>query len=148
MTVFWDWKGILLLEYNPVSVNTTQNTHEEMLKALRTTICQKHPEVHGEDIVFLYMLGHIQGVKLRTNLRVLVFGRLPYSTDLARSDFFLFPLRNKLLNGPQFTTDAQVKNAVNSFFHQQPTEFFEAGMHDFGKCNSKCLYHFRTSVEK
>ncbi len=50
-----------------------------------------------------------------------------WSPDL--SDFFLSPQLKKSLGGHWFATNARVKNAVNSFFHQQAPDFFEAGMH-------------------
>ncbi len=47
--------------------------------------------------------------------------------DLALSDFFLYPQLKKSLGGCQFTTDAWVKNAVNSFSHQEPPVVFSSG---------------------
>ncbi len=52
-----------------------------------------------------------------------IFGYLVYSPDLTPSDFLLFLQLKKSLGGCWFTTDAQVKNTVDSFFHQRPPEF-------------------------
>ncbi len=63
-----------------------------------------------------------------------IFGHSDYSPDLAPNDFFLFPQLKKSLGGCRFTTDTPVKKKnINLFFHQQPPEFFKAGMHGLVK---------------
>ncbi len=48
-TIFRDWKDILLHKYHPASVNTAQDTYEQMLKALWAAILRKCREVHWKE---------------------------------------------------------------------------------------------------
>ncbi len=127
--VFWDWKNILLFEYHPVGVNTTQDTYEQMLKAFLAVICHKGLEICDKDIVFLH-----DNAKPHMSQRIKdqlgcfgweIFGHPACSLILTPSDFFLFPRLKKSSGGRQFTTNAQVKKAVNSFLYQQPPELFK-----------------------
>ncbi len=72
VTVFWNWKGILLLEYHFVGVSTIQDTYKQMLKALRAVIRHKCLEIYYEDIAFLHDNARSHIAKSRTNLRILV----------------------------------------------------------------------------
>ncbi len=118
--VFWNWKGILFLEYHLLG-NTIQDTYEQMLKALRTTMRPKHPEVHNKDTVFLcdnakkHTAHQIKDQLAHFNRKI--FGHPTYFLDLASSDFFLFLRWKKSFGGCRFTTDSLVKSTVNSFFH-------------------------------
>ena len=42
----------------------------------------------------------------------------PYSTDLAPSDYFLFPNLKKWLDGRRFTNNEEVESAVNGYFEE------------------------------
>ncbi len=120
----------------PLSVNTTQDTYEQTLKALWVIICHKHQEVHGEASVFLHDNAMPHTVSQTRDQLVCfgweIFGHTAYSLDLALSD---------LLRGCQFTIGAQVKNNVILFFHQQPTELSKTGLPGLVKRYSKCSDH-------
>jgi len=50
---------------------------------------------------------------------------LPYSPDLAPSDYHLFPgLKKKQFKGRQFSSDAEVIAAAQIWLDGQPTDFF------------------------
>jgi histone-lysine N-methyltransferase SETMAR len=48
----------------------------------------------------------------------------PYSPDLALSDYFLFRVMKKFLQGKRFSSDEEVKEAVTTWFEEQSKEFF------------------------
>ena len=48
----------------------------------------------------------------------------PYSTDLAPSDYHLFPELKKQLKGRHFLSDAEVIAAAETWLDGQPSEFF------------------------
>jgi len=51
----------------------------------------------------------------------------PYSSDLAPSDFHLFPKLKEHLKGQRFSCDEEVKSAVRKWFQKQNTNFFKDG---------------------
>ena len=64
---------------------------------------------------------------------------LPYSPDLAPSDYFLFPNMKKQLAGKQYRTDDEVISAVEDFFEDQDAQSFytrgiQALQHRWKKC--------------
>ena len=48
----------------------------------------------------------------------------PYSPDLATSDYHLFPGLKKQLKGRQFSSNAEVVTAPETWLDEQTTEFF------------------------
>jgi len=57
-----------------------------------------------------------------------VLFQLPYSPDLAPSDFHFFPHLKRDLKGTHFTSDDEVKQDVTSWIKQRTPEFFIDGM--------------------
>ena len=53
----------------------------------------------------------------------------PYSSDLAPSDYFLFPNIKKHLAGKQYRTNDEVISAVEDFFEDQDESFHTTGIH-------------------
>ena len=73
---------------------------------------------------------------------------LPYSPDLARSDFHLFPALKKNLGERHFGSNTEVKQVVQRFFHIQSPDFFLEGFLKLIKRYDKCLNVLGTYVEK
>ena len=48
----------------------------------------------------------------------------PYSPDLTPSDYHLFPVLKKTMKGRQFSSDAEVIAAAETWFDVQLSEFF------------------------
>jgi len=66
---------------------------------------------------------------MTTQDRTLLAQRLvPYSTDLAPSDFHFFPHLMRNLKRTHFSSDDEVKQAVTSWIKQRTPEFFNDGM--------------------
>jgi hypothetical protein len=76
-----------------------------------------------------------------------VLDHLPYSPDLAPSDFHLFGLLKKHLGGRRFTTD-EVQQAVTSWLQALDTDFFYAGRDALVYQWDKCLGKYGDYVEK
>ncbi|KAF2363023.1 Renal dipeptidase family [Trinorchestia longiramus] len=57
-----------------------------------------------------------------------VLPHLPYSPDLAPSDFHLFRSLQKSLNGKEFDSDEDVKSFLDIFFTNKEPTFFEQGI--------------------
>ena len=50
------------------------------------------------------------------------------SSDLAPSDFFLFPNLKKSLAGKKFTSNKEVIAAMEAYFDELPKEYFSDGL--------------------
>jgi histone-lysine N-methyltransferase SETMAR len=73
---------------------------------------------------------------------------LPYSPDLAPSDFHLFdPLKNHL-GGTRFTDDKEVETEVQKWLRQQSRNFYAAGFDALVKRWDKCINVGGGYVEK
>jgi hypothetical protein len=67
-------------------------------------------------------------VKQIHDLRLEVLPYTPYPTDLAPSDFHLFWALKHTLRGRHFTSDEEVKKAVQDWPAQRPKDFFCRGI--------------------
>ena len=63
---------------------------------------------------------------------------IPYSPDLARSDFFLFPKMREHLAGKLFAND-DLKDVVVTLFNNQAATGCEEGIHKLVPRYDKCL---------
>ena len=103
--------------------------YAETLKNLRRRVCQ----VWGSTsrILLLHDNARLHTARVTVDaLEMLKFeylSHLPYSPDLAPSDFHFFPHLKRDLKGTHFTSDDEVKRAVTSWIKQR-TEFFIDGM--------------------
>jgi len=65
---------------------------------------------------------------------------LPYSPDLASSDYNLFPGLKQQLKGRHFSSDAEVIAAVETWLDEQPSEFFFlSGLQKLEQWAKKCI---------
>ena len=80
-------------------------------------------------------------------LKFEVLSHLPYSSDLAPSDFHFFPHLKRDLKGTHFTSDEQ-KQAVTSWITQRTPEFFIDGMHKLVLRWEKCTERKGDYVEE
>jgi len=61
-------------------------------------------------------------------LRFELLPYLPYSSDLAACDFFLFPNLKIWLRGKKFSSNEEVIAAVNAYFEGLETSYFSEGI--------------------
>jgi len=72
-----------------------------------------------------------RAVATRKKLAYLCFQCLddpPYSSDMAQSDYHLFPGLKKQLTGRHFSSDVEVIAAMEIWLDGQPSEFFFSGL--------------------
>jgi transposase len=74
-------------------------------------------------------------------LKFEVLSHLPYSPDLAPSDFHFFPHLKRDLKGTHFTSDDEVKQAVMSWIKQRTPEFFTDD-------RRKLVLHWKKCIER
>ena len=62
-----------------------------------------------------------------------------YSSNLAPSDYHLFPGLKKQLKGHHFLSDAEVIAAADTWLDGQPCDFFLSGLQTLEQLAKKCL---------
>jgi len=72
----------------------------------------------------------------------------PYSSDLAPSNFHLFPNLKKFVTGKRFGSNEEVIAAVNEYFADLPESRFRNGFQLLEKCWTKCIELKGDYIEK
>ena len=112
-TVFWDTKGVIMLDFLPKRSTTTGVYYANLLHQLRTAIHEKTPSKVAMDAV------ERNGYEL--------IPHPAYSPDLAPSNFFLFPNLKKDIRGLHFRSDEEV-TAVEEWVNGKDPDFFSSGL--------------------
>ena len=63
----------------------------------------------------------------------------PYSSDLAPSDYFLFPNLKKWLAGKRFYANDEIISQTNTYFEQLEKSYFLEGIQKLEKRCRKCI---------
>ena len=140
-TVFWDRKGVILLDFVEPGQTINSDHYIATLTKLKARISGVRPE---KKISFLVQHDN---ARLRTSLKTMkhivslgwtVIPHPPYSPDLAPSDFHLFgPIKDEL-HGQHFPSYDAIVRAMKQCTTSAGTDFYECGMqalvHDWRKC--------------
>ncbi len=156
-TIFWYSHGISLIKYTQKNLQTkkssvTSHTYENTLKKLQTAIRHLRPWLLDEDVLLFHDSTRPHTAIIITQLLAkfscTIFDQPRHSSDLAPSDFFLFPQLKKSLGGTAFLSHEEVKKAVNSFLQEQLTDFCLVALEGLVKCYCKCLNGQDNYLEK
>ena len=114
ITVFWDARGVLLIEFLPNGETINSACYQATLMKLAVTIRRKRPHLQN---VILHHDNARPHTAHATNALIAAKGwtvlpHPPYSPDLAPFDFFLFGPLKDCLHGQKFDNDEEVKSAV------------------------------------
>lgn len=151
-TVFWDRKGVLLVEF--LSRNETINaaSYCETLKNLRRAIQNKRRGKLSKGIVLLHdnARPHVANrtKDLIKSFKWETLDHPPYSPDLAPSDYHLFLHLKKHLGGQRLQDDNEVKTFVMQWLTSQAAEFYQEGIQKLVPRYDKCLNIHGNYVEK
>ncbi len=77
-----------------------------------------------------------------------IFEHPPYSSDLAPSNFALFPALKRILGGQHFQNDEEVKNFTTQYFSNLDGTFYHTAMQKLILRYDKCLNRLGDYVEK
>ncbi len=151
-TVFWDYRGVILVEYTPPGTTVTKDTYFDTLVRLKEAIRRKRPGLLTRGVILLHdnARPHVAGnIKwLLEDLKWIVFGHPPYSPDLAPSDYYLFPGLKNHLGGRHFATGDELRAAVDEFFAKMDAQWYAAGIDRLVLRYDKCLNQNGDYVEK
>jgi len=132
-TVFWDRKGVLLIEFMEPGTTITSETYCETLKKLHRAIENERRGMLMSGVVLLH--GNARPHTATCTQALLqkfcwdLFDHPPYSPDLAPSDFHLFS-RMKVWLGTQclcVKTNEELMDGVKDWLSSQPATFYFAG---------------------
>jgi len=146
-TVFWDMRGVLLVEFQEHGRTVNASSYCSLLKRLKTAIRTKRKGLLTQGVIVLHdnARPHTACLTLETveQLGLDVLPHPPYSPDLAPSEYHLFGPMKKMLGWQKFASDTEVQSVVSQWLGQQPASFFASGIEKLVDRCDKCLNGLR-----
>jgi histone-lysine N-methyltransferase SETMAR len=151
-TVFWDRKGVLLVDFMPHRMTIHAATYCETLKRLRCAIQNRRRGMLTRSVCLLHDNARaytaIATQQLFQSFNWEVLDHPTHSPDLAPSDFHLFLHLKKHLYGQKFHGHKEVKNKVTMWLRAQVAEFYGIRIQKLVPRLNKCLDKGSDYVEK
>ena len=150
-SVFWDRKGILLVDFMPPGATINVAANCDTLTRLRRAIQNKRRGM-SRDVCLLHDNARPYSAHVTTALlekfKWDILDHPPYSPDLGPSDFHLFIHLKKHLTGQKFDDDDEVQEEVMTRFKVQAADFYDLGIQKLVPRLNKCLENAGEYVEK
>ena len=151
-TVFWDAKGVIMLDFLPKRSTITGVYYANLLDQLRTAIREKRRGKLSKGVLLQQDNARVHTCKVAMDaLERNGYELIPhpaYSPDLAPSDFFLFPNLKKDIRGLHFRSDEEVVTAVDELVNGKDPDFFSSGLMALEHRWSKCIIPEGNYIEK
>lgn len=151
-TVFWDQKGVLLVEFMQPGTTITSAVYCETLRRLRRAIQNKRRGMLTSGIVLIHdnARPHTAAVtqRLLQHFQWEIFDHPAYSPDLAPSDYHLFPELKQWLGGKRFQSNVELQDSVKNHLNSLADTFYEEGIGKLVHRYDKCLNLQGDYVEK
>lgn len=151
-SVFWDRKGILLIEFLPQGETVNALRYCETLKKLRRAIQNKRRGMLTKGVCLLHDNARPHTAHVTTQLLGSfswdILDHPPYSPDLAPSDYHLFTSLKMFMGGKRFQCDDEVENAVKEWASCLAGNFFDTGIKKLIPRLTTCLDREGDYVEK
>ncbi|XP_066900865.1 histone-lysine N-methyltransferase SETMAR-like [Halyomorpha halys] len=132
-SVFWDAKGILLIDDHPTGETITGKYYANLLDQLQEG--KRYPKKglvwQGKKSSFIKITPAITQVQLpweNHELRYELLPHPPYSLDLAPSDFHLFPKLQIFLGGRRFPKTEELTAELERYFAGLEESHFRDGI--------------------
>lgn len=131
-SVFWDVKGIIMVEFLPKNTTVTGNYYADQMRRLREAIKEKRRGLLARNVLLLHdnVPSHKSIVAQRA-IKECGFEQLhhpPYSPDLAPSDYFLFPNTKKYLKGKRYESEEEIEADIFNVWEEKDEKWFSAGI--------------------
>ena len=150
-TVFWDAKGVIMLDLLPKRSTITGVYYANLLDQLKTTIREKCRGKLSKGVLLQEDNARVHTCKVAMDaVERNGYELIPhpaYSPDLAPSNFFLFPNLKKDIRGLHFQSDEEVVTAVERVNGKDP-DFFSSGLMALEHHWSKCITLEGNYIEK
>jgi hypothetical protein len=123
-TVFWDEKGLLLLEFMPQKTTITRQTYANTITALREAIKEKRRGKLSAGVLLLHDNAPVHmSAKSQAAIRQCGFQQLNHSPSSL--GLFYIPSNENISPGKRFSSDEEVKEASTTWFEEQSKDFFQ-----------------------
>lgn len=151
-TIFWDRRGVLLVEWLPEKHTVTGSSYVATLHNLRQAIKEKRRGKMTRGIRLLHDNASAHTChKAQDEIRKLGWTQLPhpaYSPDLAPSDFWLLPALKNSLRGRHWSSAAALASSVHQWCEHQDESWYAAGIQKLLERWAKCVAVRGNFVEK
>ena len=151
-TVFWDEKGVIMLDFLPKKSTITGVYYANLLDQLRTAIREKRLGKLSIGVLLQPDNARFHTCKVAMDaVERNGYELIPhpaYSPDLAPSDFFLFPNLKKDTRGLHFRFDEEVEVTVEELVNGKDPDFFSSGLMALEHRWSKCITLEGNYIEK
>ncbi|KAG5666336.1 hypothetical protein PVAND_014371 [Polypedilum vanderplanki] len=134
LSLWWDVKGIIYLEF--LNRNETINAikYQQQLRDLREALALSRPSLFNRGKVHFHhdnARPHTarDTVALLKSFEWNIIPQAPYSPDLAPSDYYLFTALKNALKNKKFTNDNELKDFVKKFFASKEPTFYKKGIY-------------------
>lgn len=142
-SVFWDAKGILLIDYLEKGKTINSEYYCNLLDQLDAKIHEKRPGLQHKKIIFHQdnAPAHksVLSMSKFNELKYELLDHPPYSPDLAPSDFYLFRNLKQFLRGKHFLSNEEAIAAVEAYFADLPETHFRDGIKLLESHWAKCI---------
>ena len=151
-TVFWDAKGVIMLDFLLKRSTITGVYYANLLDQLRTAICEKRQGKLSKGVLLQQDNERVHTCKVAMDaVERNGYELIPhpaYSPDLAPSNFFLFPNLKKDIRWLYFLSDKEVVTAVEEWVNGKDPDFFSSGLMALEHRWSKCITLEGNYIEK
>ena len=151
-TVFWEAKGVIMLDFLPKRSTITGVYYANLLDQLRTAISEKCRGKLSKGVLLQHDNARVHTCKVAMDaVERNGYKLIPHpacSPDLAPSDFFLFPNLKKDIRGLHFWSDEEVVTAVEKWVNGKDPDFFSFGLMALEHRWSKCIILEGNYIEK
>ena len=151
-SVFWDRKGILLVDFMPPSAKVTATEYCDSLTQLRRAIPNKWRGMFSRGMCLLHDNARPHSAHgtaaLLEKFKWDILDHPPYSPDVAPSDFHMFLRQKKHPARKKFDDDDEMQEEVMTWFRWQAADFYDSGIQKLVPRLNKCLDNGGDCVEK
>ena len=127
-TVFWDTKGVIMLDFLPKRSTITGVYYANLLDQLRTAIHEKRRGKLSKGVLLQQDNARVHTCKVAMDAVERNGYELIPHPDLAPSNFFLFPNLKKDICGLHFWSDEEFVTAVEEWVNGKDPDFFSSGL--------------------
>lgn len=151
-TIFWDCKGILLIDFKERNTTMNGEYYAALLHRLRDAIKERRRGKLSRGVRLLHDNAPVHTALIsKAAVKDCGFQEIshpPYSPDLAPSDFYLFSKLKSDLRGRRFNTDEELQAAVEEHFFNKEENYFFHGIEMLPKRCIKCVELRGEYIEK
>jgi histone-lysine N-methyltransferase SETMAR len=148
VSVFWDVKGVIMMEVLPRGQTITADVYCQQLDRLVIALQENRRRRAGDGFVqYQYLHDNARPHPARQTIEKLgqigfcVLPHPPYSPDLSPSDYFLFSCMKSSLWGREFNSAEEIQIALQAWLATKPRSFFADGIRKLPDRWQRCVAH-------